>query len=280
VANLDPMEIGLIFWAEGKALPLLQQLKGFGLRAGQLGVPPSLNCELALDEWAKGLQDEQVTMTSSACAYEGEDYSSRDIVHKTVGFTAKQFRAERVSRTKDVADFVSKLGIPSLSCHIGLIPEDTTELLYKDLLDLTRDLCDHCGKHGQSFALETGQESAPTLLSFLHDVDRKNLKVNFDPANMIMHGSGDPIAALNVLSDHVLSVHCKDGRSPIEDGSLGKECALGDGEVDFPAFLRKLKQMEYKGLLTIEREEPDAEQRAVDIRLGIVRLQQWKKDLG
>ena len=117
------------------------------------------------------------------------------------------------------------------------------------------------------------------MLGFLADVGRSNLKVNFDPANMILYGSGDPLRALALLQSHVLSVHCKDGRSPVAgSGMLGQECALGDGEVDFPGFLRLLKQIGYSGALTIEREEPDPAQKISDIHLAIERLKRWKED--
>ena len=44
--------------------------------------------------------------------------------------------------------------------------------------------------------LETGQETADGLLQFIADVGRDNLFVNFDPANMILYGTGEPIEAL------------------------------------------------------------------------------------
>jgi L-ribulose-5-phosphate 3-epimerase len=250
------------------------------LRAGQLGVPPTVDCERALDEWKAGLVESGVIVTGAVCSYSGEDYSSLERVHESVGFTTPKYRAERIARTKEVANFVHALGISALSCHIGFIPEDPKSPLYGELLELTRELCDACSSHGQNFGLETGQESAAALLNFIADVGRSNLKVNFDPANMILYGSGDPIAALGLLSKHVLSVHCKDGRSPKGPGSLGSESALGDGEVDFPGFLQQLKRMGYTGSLTIEREEPNLEQKNEDVRTAIERLKRWKMDAG
>jgi L-ribulose-5-phosphate 3-epimerase len=115
------------------------------------------------------------------------------------------------------------------------------------------------------------------LLSFIANVDRKNLKVNFDPANMIMYQSGDPLSALKVLAPYVISVHCKDAHAPTKgSGLLGTECVLGDGEVNLPAFLRELKDLGFKGPLSIEREEPDEAKRLADIKTGIARLKQWK----
>jgi sugar phosphate isomerase/epimerase len=134
---------------------------------------------------------------------------------------------------------------------------------------MVEDICEHQSAHGQNFTLETGQETADALLAFIGDVGRSNLKINFDPANLILYGMGDPVSALHTVSTHVTSVHCKDGVSPDRSGSLGKECRLGSGEVDYPAFLGALKQLGYTGILSIEREEPDASRRDEDIRHAV-----------
>jgi L-ribulose-5-phosphate 3-epimerase len=279
--TVTPMEIGLMFWADQSAEAVLGKLNELEIHAGQLGAPPEMDCDASLNDWANGLKQSQFTVTSAVCCYKGEDYSTLETVHETVGFTTAALRADRIVRTQQVSEFARALGITALSCHIGFIPSDPGEALYAELRDLTRVLCDYCAKNGQNFVLETGQESAEVLLAFIHNLDRKNLKVNFDPANMIMYKAGDPLAALKLLSPHVLSVHCKDARSPVAgNGFLGAECALGDGEVDFPGFLKLLKEMNYQNLLTIEREEQNAEKRFADIKTGKARLTQWKADLG
>lgn len=281
MAGVEAMEIGLVVWAEGTAEETLKQVEDFGLRVIQLGIPPAVNCETALPDWKAALADSPVVITSAVCCYAGEDYSDLARVHESVGFTTEKYRQERIARTKEISDFAGELGIGAVSCHIGFIPEDPAEQLYKELMELTRELCDATAKNGQSFVLETGQESASVLLRFLEDVDRTNLKINFDPANMILYGSGDPLQALNLLQGHVLSVHCKDGRSPVVgSGNLGQECALGDGEVNFPDFLSLLKRINYTGALTIEREESDHTRRVADIHTAIQRLNQWKELLG
>ena len=281
MANITAMEIGLVFWAEESVEKTLRQLLEFGLRLGQLGVPPDIDCDKVLDAWRKGLAESGVTVTSAVCCYAGEDYSSLERVHESVGFTTPKYRADRIARTREISNFAHALGISAISCHIGFIPADPQDQLYAELLELTRVLCDACARNKQDFVLETGQESAAVLLAFIADVNSDNLKVNFDPANMILYGSGDPIEALALLDGHVLSVHCKDGRSPVPgSGLLGSECALGDGEVDFTAFLQQLKRMNYTGSLTIEREESNYQRKKEDIQTAIVRLKKWKADTG
>ena len=148
------------------------------------------------------------------------------------------------------------MGVPSFACHIGFVPEDTSSPDYVAVRGMVRRICDYAAKHKLTFALETGQEPADTLLRFIRDVGRDNLKINFDPANLILYGTGDPIAALDVLGSHVISVHCKDGNWPPKDkpGALGNEMPLGEGSVGMDRFVAKLKQVGYRGPLTIERE--------------------------
>lgn len=280
MATVEPMELGLMFWAKDTAENTLRKLAGFGLRNGQLGLPPSADLKSALPDWKRVLPGSGVTLTAAVCSYEGEDYSDLERVHESVGFTTPKYRAERVARTKEIAAFASEFGIDAVSCHIGFIPADPADVLYRELVAVTREICDACAEYKQRFALETGQESAAVLVGFVSDVDRTNLKVNFDPANMVMYGSGDPVQALVLLREHVLSVHCKDGVAPSAPRNLGSEVRLGDGEVDFPSFLAQLARIGYKGPLTIEREEEDEAVKSADIRVAIERLKVWKAGAG
>ena len=122
---------------------------------------------------------------------------------------------------------------------------------------VTREVCDHCQQNGQKLHLETGQETADALLQFISDVHRDNLFINFDPANMILYGSGEPIAALQKVGRYVRSVHCKDAKWAARPGKeWGQEVPLGQGDVGIENFLRTLKEIGYTGPLTIEREIP------------------------
>ena len=278
--GLEDLEIGLMFWARPDARETLRRVKSFGLRAGQLGFPGHLPLEGAAERWDEALTAEHFTAITAVCSYVGEDYADIPTVQKTVGLVPPGTRGERVARTKAFSDVARSLGLESVACHIGFVPEDPKDALYAGIRDVARDLCDHCGNNGQSFTLETGQEPARVLLRFIEDVDRPNLRINFDPANMILYGTGDPIEALDVLAKRVLSVHCKDGNWPPRDEplALGKEQPLGDGSVDFAKFLAKLKEIGYRGVLTIEREGVDEERQAADIRKAIALLKRLKND--
>jgi sugar phosphate isomerase/epimerase len=271
---LDPLEIGLMFWAKENARETLQDVKSYGVRAGQLGFPGDLDLAGKAEQWSDALKNEQVAVTTAVCSYVGEDYADIPTVQRTVGLVPADTRQKRVARTKAVADVAAKLQIKSVACHIGFVPHDRNAALYAEIRAIARDICDHCANHGQAFTLETGQEPAPVLLQFIRDVERPNLKINFDPANMILYGTGDPIDALGVLKEYVLSVHCKDGDWPPKDkaDALGTERPLGEGAVGIRRFIEKLKEIGYTGVLSIEREELDQAKRAADVRSAVALL--------
>ena len=131
--------------------------------------------------------------------------------------------------------------------------------------------------------LETGQETAEHLLEFIHDVDRPNLFINFDPANMILYGTGNPIEALKKVGHLVRSVHCKDAKwaaKPVLGKEWGSEVALGEGDVGMETYLRTLKSVGYTGPLTIEREiAHDRERQRRDIGTAAALLPKLRTEI-
>jgi sugar phosphate isomerase/epimerase len=195
-----------------------------------------------------------------------------------VGFIPSATRAAREARTLAVSDFARELGVGSIAAHVGFVPEDPKHPDYSEVRDLVRRICDHAAKNRQTFAMETGQEPAPQLLHFLREVNRPNVGINFDPANMILYGTGDPIEALGTLTGHILSVHCKDGDWPPKGSpnALGVEKPLGQGSVGMERFIDQLRKIGYKGPLNIEREAPDPAERLRDIGMGVKLLERLR----
>ena len=266
---LAPMEVGVMFWAERDRLA---EIKSLGVRCGQLGIPGSMELtDIAAKDWKTALADQAFTVVTVFAAYNGENYADMPTVQRTVGFIPRETRDERLKRTKAVSDFAAVLGVPSIACHVGFVPEDQNDPDYISVRDGVRGICDHAARHLQNFALETGQEPAEVLLRFFKDVDRPNLRINFDPANMILYGTGDPIEALKLLAPHVDSVHCKDGDWPPKNvpGALGSEKPLGKGSVGMDRFVKTLREIGFHGQLNIEREAENQEERTRDIRAAI-----------
>jgi sugar phosphate isomerase/epimerase len=273
MSALAPYQLGCIFWANAGKTPLeqIQFLKSLGLSCGQLGVPSSYNVEGRAAEWKAAAAAEGFTLLAVVASYEGEDYADIPTVERTVGFIPAAFREAREARTMELIDFGAAAGIPVFACHIGFVPHDKTNADYVAVQAMVRRICDHCAKNGQYFHLETGQEPADVLLDFLVDTAKPNLAINFDPANMILYGTSDPIEAMEVLKGHIRSVHCKDGDWPDKNvpGSLGHEKPLGQGSVGIPRFVAKLKEIGYTGPLVIEREGVAPEVWPVDVKMAM-----------
>jgi sugar phosphate isomerase/epimerase len=265
--DLKRLEPGAMFWAERDTL---DEIRALGVRCGQMGIPGGMKLtDAAAKAWRSDL--EVVTVFA---AYDGEDYADIPTVQRTVGFIPAATRDERERRTYEVSDFAASLGVNSIACHIGFVPEDSAHPDYIMVRALVRRICDHAAQHGQTFALETGQEPAPVLLRFIEDVARPNLRINFDPANMILYGTGDPIEALKLLGPLVASVHCKDGDWPPPGvpGALGRERPLGDGAVGIARYVRTLAEIGFRGPLNVERETENQQERLRDMARGVALL--------
>jgi sugar phosphate isomerase/epimerase len=172
----------------------------------------------------------------------------------TIGLVPRMYRKDRIARMMAVSDFATVAGINAVQSHCGFLPEDPNDELYKEAVEAIRTVAQYCGKHGQFFRCETGQETPITLLRAIRDVDAKNLGVNFDCANLILYGKADPVDAAEILGPYVQGVHAKDGLYPTDPKRLGREVPIGQGKVDFAKVIATLKKHGYTGPLTIERE--------------------------
>jgi sugar phosphate isomerase/epimerase len=214
--------------------------------------------------------------------FAGESYADIPTVTRTVGLVPPETRAERTREMKEIADFARLLDVDVVALHVGYVPHDEADPLYRGVLSVTRDICDHCRGQRQALHLETGQEPADSLVRFIRDVERDNLFINFDPANMILYGSGEPIEALEKVGRYVKSVHCKDATWAAHPGQeWGAEVPLGSGAVGMERYLRTLDKLGYHGPLTIEREIPqDPERQKAEISQALTLLRELKAKIG
>ena len=211
------------------------------------------------------LESLDISLTAVFGGFEGESYDDIPTVAETVGLVPSQTRESRTQEMKEIADFSRLLKCDVVALHLGFVPHDPAVPLYSEIVKVTRDLCDHCRENGQQLNLETGQESADALLQFIQDVGEDNLFINFDPANMILYGTGNPIEALKKVGQYVRSVHCKDATWAANPGEeWGAEVPLGEGDVGMEAYLQTLLDIGYHGPLTIEREIAQEPQRQKD----------------
>ncbi|HEY8742663.1 MAG TPA: sugar phosphate isomerase/epimerase family protein [Chloroflexota bacterium] len=191
----------------------------------------------------------------------------------TIGLVPPGNRAAGTDALKRWSDFAAEVGhIPSITTHVGFLPVNPSDPDYLGTVAALREVAAHCRGNGQGFWFETGQETPITLLRTIEDVGADNLGINLDPANLLMNGMGNPLDALDVFGSYVRGLHAKDGDYPTNGRQLGPEKPLGEGRVDFPRLLAKLKSLGFQGAVTIEREISGPRQ-SEDIRRAIALLE-------
>jgi sugar phosphate isomerase/epimerase len=245
-----------MFWGEKTPQKTIAAVRALGMRCGHLGFAGHVTLDNIARDWRSAAEDQDFAVFAIFAAFEGESYADMPTVQRTVGFIPPATRTTRTERSKRVIDTAAAMGVGIFACHIGFVPEDETSPDFLAVRDIVAELCDHAAQYGITFALETGQETAHAMMHFIDKVNRPNLRINFDPANMILYGTAEPIGALEAMAPRVVSVHCKDGNWPEKNkpGTLGTEMPLGEGAVGMDRFVAKLKAIGYRGPLVIERE--------------------------
>ena len=200
------------------------------------------------------------------------------------GFGNKDKNPALIEKSKRIMELAKDLECDIVTTHIGVVPNDPSHDRYKIMQEACSELAEFADGIGSHFAIETGPEPPEVLKNFLDSLSSRGVAVNFDPANFVMVLGEDPVKSVHILGDYIVHTHAKDGiklgpcnpeqlYGVIEHETFAaqapsfEEVPLGEGSVDFPAYLKALKDVGYDGFLTIEREcgdNPDADiQKAV-----------------
>lgn len=268
---LPQMTIGVCSWSlqVGSVAELKRLLGDLGVSATQIacGDPHHASWSEG-DAMPEAAVASGLSLTGAMLGFPGEDYTTPQSIQATGGFGDPATRPERLDRLTWALDRTLALGLADLTLHAGFLPEvnDPGRLAMLETLAKAGQMA---ADKGVTLAFETGQETARLLRITLDELNNPHLKVNFDPANMLLYDMGDPIEAVKILADFIQSVHIKDARRPTVPGTWGEEVPLGQGEVDIPRFLGALKAIGYAGALVIEREVGDQAGRIRDVKHGI-----------
>lgn len=190
----------------------------------------------------------------------------------TIGIVPPDLRQARIAHLKMAADVAAECDIPAVHTHCGFIPEDPNDPLYPQAVAAVKEVAAHCKQRGRIFLCEIGEETPITLLRLIEDVGLDNVFVNLDLANLILYGKGNPVDAMEVIGHLVRGIHAKDGLFPTDPKNLGKVVPFGEGKVDFPAVMKKLKQVSYQGSMTIETEGAQSKQQILQSKAFLQRL--------
>ena len=201
------------------------------------------------------------------------------------GFMFAERNAEKIERSKRIIDLAKELETDVVTTHIGVVPEDEKEDRYKVMQEACYELSRYADSVDAHFAVETGPETSATLKKFLDSLGSTGVGVNLDPANLVMVTGDDPAGAVYNLKDYIVHTHAKDGKqlyyqdpaivyglakSEIVTGPSFEEVPLGEGSVNWDAYLAALDDIGFHGFLTIEREVGDKPEE--DIRKAVTFL--------
>jgi L-ribulose-5-phosphate 3-epimerase len=275
-ATIPPLALGVCSWSlQVTGIAELERLlDGLGVGVCQIacGDPHHASWEEG-DALPEAARASGLTFTGAMLGFPGEDYTTPQTIKATGGFGDPADRPARLERLEWALGRTVALGLSDLMLHAGFLPDpgDPDRGPFLDTLARAGQLA---REQGITLAFETGQETAALLRRTLDELQAPNLKVNFDPANMLLYDMGDPIRAVEVLGPDIRSVHVKDARRPTTPGRWGEEVPLGQGEVDIRRFVRTLRAVGYAGPLIVEREVGDQAARLRDIGHGLAFLRE------
>ena len=258
-------EPGVMFWAGRDDLSVI---RGLGVRSGQLAIPGGMPFWTRVPPHSgPPIWRPPITLVTVFAAYEGEDYADIPTVQRTVGFIPRATRAERERRTLEVSDFAARLGVRSIACHVGFVPEDAANPDYVAVRDVVRRVCDHAAAHGQTFALETGQERAEVLEAFIRDVDRRQSADQLRPRepDPVRHGGTDRGAAAAGAVGGLGSLQGRRLAAARPFGRAGHGASLGKGSVGIERLCGRWGRSGSVARSNVERETENQPERLRDI---------------
>jgi len=247
-----PLRLGLIIGIGKDPDSAMAKVRNLGLPTSQVFID-----EFELDlvkRLRQALEKHQIEATSLVVGGPGKEVWDFYQGPLTIGLVPRETRAARIAHIKKASDFAKQCDIAAVQTHCGFIPENPNDPVYKETIGALREVVGYCKNNGQNFRYETGQETPLTLVRAIQDVGFDNQGVNFDLANLILYGKANPVDAIELLGPYVQGIHAKDGMWPTNPKELGQEVPIGKGKVDFPRIIERLKQLNYRGAVTIERE--------------------------
>jgi len=233
---------------------LVAKLSATGMTRMQLALDPLRENAAIWGDTATVLRQAEVTVVSGMFGCVGEDYSTLESIRVTGGIAPDATWPENLKNIQATAGIAADLGLKLVTFHAGFVPHEPTRPDYQKMLSRLAVVAEIFAARQVQVGLETGQESAAALARLLAALDLPNVGVNFDPANLILYGQGDPVAAIRTLGSLVRQVHLKDAKSTEVPGTWGEEVVAGTGEVNWPEFFRALTEINFAGDIVIERE--------------------------
>ncbi|KAA0216461.1 MAG: sugar phosphate isomerase/epimerase [Leptolyngbya sp. PLA3] len=246
--------VGVCSWSLQASGPedLAEKLSRAGARGVQIALDPLRTGAWGVGATVRALEAAGVMMLSGMMATAGEDYSTLETIRLTGGLRPDAHWEANLRAAEDDARLAGELGLRIVTFHAGFLPHERKDPERAVMMDRLGKVIRLFAARGVSVGFETGQETAGTLLEAL--VELPGAAVNFDPANMILYGMGDPADAMRKLSPRIIQAHVKDAVPTQQPGTWGTEVPVGAGSVDWKAFFETARKCERSIDLMVERE--------------------------
>ena len=260
------MKVGLFVDITDDFESKIRHAKSLGFDFGQLAVwDMAFYTDDNLNRLKALLDELEFKVSDLWCGWSAPVIWKHPEKYASLGLVPKEYREKRLQDLKKGGMFAYKLGVKNVITHTGFIPDDPDAEARIGVVNALKELCSELDQRGQSFAFETGEELPLTLSMVINEIGLPNIGVNFDPANLISSGRGNPNDAMDLLGCRVTGMHAKDA-IPAKFGDFGgKQVPIGQGKVDFKRLFVQLKEIGYDGDIVIEHEMYTREDRDSDI---------------
>lgn len=177
-------------------------------------------------------------------------------------FENQELRIEHIRRVMALA---FEIGARLVIVQCPPIANEAKSQRAKSMRESLLALGQYGDRIGTTLALEIGFDPGEKVRDYLNTFDVGSLGINYDPANLMMHGH-DPVKNLLPLMGKILHVHARDARVARVSHSA-TEVPLGAGDIEWLGFIGTLAAVEYHRWLVIDREAGN--NRAADIEAGV-----------
>lgn len=260
---MKPLKIGVV--VESLELPLRQALEE-AVRLGVSGVQVDARGDLAPDRLTETgrreirnlLRSRGLELTALHCP----------LRH---GLDNPENLQPRIEHVRKVMQLAFDLGPRKVILAGPRVPSEAEPGRQLHLRESLAELGAYGDRVGTLLALEVGWDSPELLRDYLKTFDCGSLKLNYDPANLLVNGH-DPLARLAVLKDWIVHVHARDARAATVSRSA-QEVPLGAGDIDWLALTATLRVIDYDGYLVVERE--GGSRRLQDVAHGVAFLRRF-----
>jgi len=225
------------------------------------------------DSLDKFFTDEKAKETGDYCHSIGLEVGGLVFQSNIWNQTDEKIKQKQLDYFRKCANAAKLMGASAISCIIpgpyGAKPNRTPSPSDKKALNLPADYswekdwnnyvaqmanaCDIAAEYGLKIALECFPGSLcstpDAMLKVLVDVNRPNLGIQLDTAHLMNQRIDIETSIFMLGGARIFNVHAKDS-----DGMTRGNLACGAGLVDYGAVIRALKNVGYKGNISIEVE--------------------------